>query len=48
VNAAVLSKELIDSEGVGTKDYPFVINVEYTVPPHWNIKNPLVTITPNY
>ena len=47
-NTEVLSKTLIDTEGVGTKDYPFVIKVEYAIPENWNMKEPLLNITPNY
>jgi hypothetical protein len=42
----ILSQALINSEGVGSKDYPFVINVIYEIPVNWNIENPLVEITP--
>jgi hypothetical protein len=48
VNTEPLSQKMIDSEGVGTKDYPFVMKVEYEIPANWDLNNPLVIITPNY
>lgn len=48
VSVAPLSAEMIDSEGVGTKDYPFVMKVEYEIPANWTVSEPLLTITPNY
>ncbi len=42
----ILSQAMIDSEGVGTKDYPFIINVVYEIPANWDITKPLVEIIP--
>ncbi len=46
--AEVLPAEVIDNEGVGARDYPFVIRITYEVPERWNGLDPLVVITPNY
>jgi len=43
-----LTKEEIDSEGVGTRDYPFVMRVEYEIPATWTSTEPLVILTPTY
>lgn len=43
-----LTKEEIDSEGVGSIDYPFVIRVEYEIPANWISNKPLVIPTPTY
>ena len=48
LNAEIMPKEMIDNEGVGTKDYPYVIKVEYTIPSNWNPSEPLIIITPKY
>jgi len=46
--AEVLSKEMIDSGGGGTRDFPYIIKVEYTIPANWNINEPLVILEPKY
>ena len=43
-----LSPEEIGNEGVGTKDFPFVIKVTYSILENFDMKEPLVTITPKY
>jgi hypothetical protein len=42
----VLSQEMINSEGVGTKDFPYITNVIFEVPVNWDILKPLIEITP--
>lgn len=45
-NAEILSQNMINSEGVGTKDFPYVINVVFEIPTNWDKSMPLVEITP--
>jgi len=46
--AYILSEEMIDSEGIGSRDYPFIIQVVFTIPVDWNMNEPLVIIEPKY
>jgi hypothetical protein len=39
---------MIDSEGIGSRDYPFIIQVVFTIPVDWNMNEPLVIIEPKY
>ena len=45
-NVEVLSQEMINSEGVGTKDFPYIMNIIFEIPANWDISKPLVEITP--
>jgi hypothetical protein len=45
-NVRILSQEMINSEGVGTKDFPYIMNVIFEIPANWDISKPLVEITP--
>ena len=42
----ILSQEMMDSEGVGTKDFPYVINMVFEIPANWDKTIPLIEITP--
>lgn len=48
VSTESISLEEIGNEGVGTKDYPFVLKVTYKIPQNCNMEEPLITITPKY
>ena len=45
-NVEILSQEMINSEGVGTKDFPYIMNIIFEIPANWDISKPLVEITP--
>ncbi len=42
----ILSQEMMDSEGVGTKDFPYVIAMVFEIPANWDKSKPLIEITP--
>ena len=42
----VLPKEMIDSEGVGGRDFPNVMSIVFEIPTNWDITKALVEITP--
>lgn len=46
VRTEILPQEMMNSEGVGTKDFPFVINVVFEIPANWNLVKPLIEIIP--
>lgn len=46
VRTEILSQEIMNSEGVGTKDFPFVMNVVFEIPANWDLVKPLIEIIP--
>lgn len=48
INAEVMDKESVQDNVETTVYYPYMFKITYQIPPNWDVKQPLIILTPQY